>query len=294
MQIEHLKEFLLLASNMSFTKTSAETYQTQSTLSRHIAAIEEEIGAKLFTRDTHHVRLTEIGKAFYEDSKITVEDFDRSIQHVESLKKRKEVLRIGYLYDAARGLLPLISQAIARSDCEVVPEYQTLEYGELMQRFRQRQIDLCVTLDVDSEFGDSYCRVCIGRDVYYAAMPKGHTLANKESVTLEELSGQPMIFPDPKAMGAIHNYYRRALKADEYGIEAVAYYKDVPSLAYQIESGMGLALILGHHRPHYSERIAFVPIADLAQSCQISILWDKRVENVVHGSWAHELKALEK
>lgn len=294
MQIEYLKEFLLLASNMSFTKTSAETYQTQSTLSRHIAAIEEEIGAKLFIRDTHHVRLTEIGKAFYEDSQITIEDFDRSMRHVESLKKRGEILRIGYLYDAARGLLPLISEAILRSNSNIVPEYQALEYGDLMQRLRQRQIDLCVTLDIDPDLGDSFCRVYIGRDTYYATMPKDHELAGRESVTLEDLSKQPIIFPDPKAMGAINAYYRRALKASEYGIEPAAYYKDIPSLAYQVECGMGLALVFGHHQERYGDRIAFVPIADLAQSCRVCIMWDKRIENVVQGSWVQELRALEK
>lgn len=291
-QIEYLKEFLLLASNMSFTQTSAETYQTQSTLSRHIAAIEEEIGAKLFMRDTHHVRLTEIGKAFYEDSKITVQDYDHAIQHVESLKKRGEILRIGYLYDAARGLLPLMSQALSKSNSKIIPEYQSLEYGDLMKRLRQRQVDLCVTMDIDPDIGDSYNRVCIGEDTYCAAMPKDHALADRDSVTLEDLSNQPMIFPDPKAMGAIHAYYRRVIRADEYGIEAAAYYKDIPSLAYQVESGMGLALIFGHHKNRYGDRIAFVPIADLTYSCRICILWDKRIESVVHGSWAQELRAL--
>lgn len=215
------------------------------------------------------------------------------MRHVESLKRRGEILRIGYLYDAARGLLPLISEAILRSNSNIVPEYQALEYGDLMQRLRQRQIDLCVTLDIDPDLGDSFCRVYIGRDTYYATMPKDHELAGRESVTLEDLSKQPIIFPDPKAMGAINAYYRRALKASEYGIEPAAYYKDIPSLAYQVMR-QGLALVFRHHQERYGDRIAFVPIADLAQSCRVCIMWDKRIENVVQGSWVQELRALEK
>lgn len=62
MQISAIREFVHLAQSRSFTRAAADLYIAQSTLSRHINAIEDELGVRLIDRDHSHFELTPAGE----------------------------------------------------------------------------------------------------------------------------------------------------------------------------------------------------------------------------------------
>jgi len=61
MDFEKIRYFLVLADTLSYTKASQQLYISQSMLSRHIMALEQELGMPLFTRNSHGVSLTPVG-----------------------------------------------------------------------------------------------------------------------------------------------------------------------------------------------------------------------------------------
>ena len=71
-----MREYVRLAETLSFTKTAKEFYISQPTLSRHIVALEQELGASLLIRSTHKVELTDAGKNVYQHLKAFVDDYD--------------------------------------------------------------------------------------------------------------------------------------------------------------------------------------------------------------------------
>lgn len=64
MDIKQLKVFISVANNLSFTKTAEELYITQSSVSKLIKSLEEELDSPLFYRNPK-IELTEIGKEVY-------------------------------------------------------------------------------------------------------------------------------------------------------------------------------------------------------------------------------------
>ena len=64
MRIEHLREFRILASTLSFTEAARKSFVSQSVLSKHISAMEKELGHKLVTRSRAGVSLTPEGEVF--------------------------------------------------------------------------------------------------------------------------------------------------------------------------------------------------------------------------------------
>lgn len=61
MELRLLRYFLTVAKEQSFTKAAEQLHITQPTLSRQMAAFEEELGLLLFIRKGKNVTLTEEG-----------------------------------------------------------------------------------------------------------------------------------------------------------------------------------------------------------------------------------------
>ena len=61
MDIRILRYFLTVAKEQNFTKAAEQLNITQPTLSRQLAAFEEELGTALFIRESRSITLTEAG-----------------------------------------------------------------------------------------------------------------------------------------------------------------------------------------------------------------------------------------
>lgn len=83
---KHLKAALALAHHGSFTKAAQELYVAQSTLSRHVAALERELGAVLFVRGIDAVTPTAAGAAFLPEAEqvLLATERARSAVHLTS------------------------------------------------------------------------------------------------------------------------------------------------------------------------------------------------------------------
>ena len=64
MDLDHLRTFLVVADELSFTRAAARCFISQPALSRRIRHLERQVGRELFTRDAHSVMLTPAGVTF--------------------------------------------------------------------------------------------------------------------------------------------------------------------------------------------------------------------------------------
>jgi DNA-binding transcriptional LysR family regulator len=58
-----LRYFVAVAEELHFTRAAEKLYVSQPALSKQIRALERQLGAPLFDRDQHGVRLTPVGAA---------------------------------------------------------------------------------------------------------------------------------------------------------------------------------------------------------------------------------------
>ena len=65
MELRVLRYFLTVAKEQSFTKAAEQLHITQPTLSRQLAALEEELGTALFNRGGRCITLTAAGLRYY-------------------------------------------------------------------------------------------------------------------------------------------------------------------------------------------------------------------------------------
>ncbi len=80
MNLERLEYFSAVAEHLNFTRAAEDCHVAQTAISRHIAALENEVGCKLFYRTNRAVELTPAGKAFYSEIVPMLEHYRRALE----------------------------------------------------------------------------------------------------------------------------------------------------------------------------------------------------------------------
>lgn len=82
MELRQLRYFLGVCEAGSLLKASGRLHIAQPALGQHIAALESELGVRLFVRSTRGMALTPEGRVFLEHAKVVLTDADRAKEAV--------------------------------------------------------------------------------------------------------------------------------------------------------------------------------------------------------------------
>tara|TARA_R110001592_G_scaffold58801_3_gene177998 strand:+ start:139 stop:1044 length:906 start_codon:yes stop_codon:yes gene_type:complete len=111
-QLKALKYFVAVVETGSFTKAAVQFSVPPSSLSRRIADLESSLGANLLKRSTRVVKVTEIGREYYNQVSKTITELDNSNEVVRSYQaKPMGQLRISAMVGfGEQVLLPLLDE----------------------------------------------------------------------------------------------------------------------------------------------------------------------------------------
>lgn len=274
MNIEHLREFSYLAETLSFNITAKHFFISTSVLSKHIAAMEADLGVRLFERDRHGVELTHEGREFYEGVACVLADYDHALARIapERLRQRK-TLRVGYLRNAVRPFLARFVAFFKDNYPTIDLEITCMEYRELLYEHRSHRVDVLLNMEVDPEAELACDNAYIYTDRIYAVVAKGNPLAARaEGITVDELAGSKLVLPD---IAAYPGYVQRceAIVREVDDIEVVCRYKDIDTFAFYLEEGGYVGFSSGHNARVLGEHLAFVPIRNLATNYDVTARW---------------------
>ncbi len=87
-RITGLQLFIRIVESGSFSKAAEELRITQPTATKHVAAMEERLGARLLNRNTRGVSATEIGSLYYDKCKTILREVDEADNLATLLQSR--------------------------------------------------------------------------------------------------------------------------------------------------------------------------------------------------------------
>lgn len=112
MELRHLRYFVAVADELSFRRAAHRLHVSQPALSQQIRDLEDELGLKLFERNSRGVKLTEAGRALLSGSRRALAAVNQAIaQAQETAKGERGRLVIGSLGPLTNAFLPV---ALAR------------------------------------------------------------------------------------------------------------------------------------------------------------------------------------
>lgn len=147
MEIRHLRYFLAVAEQLSFTRAAEQLHVTQPTLSQQIVELENQLGIKLFQRGKRGTVLTEAGQALTEEAQSILARREQALQRMARfLEGGAGTLTVGTLEYFDATILPALTLALRQQHPDIRVLWQQYPLNELRASLNSGTLDLNVTI----------------------------------------------------------------------------------------------------------------------------------------------------
>jgi DNA-binding transcriptional LysR family regulator len=187
-----VRYFTAVADHRHFGRAAAELRVAQPSLSRQIRHLEQQLGTRLLDRTPQGTRLTEAGEVFLPRARALLRS---AAQAATATQAAAQPSRITIGYTPGIIVTPAVRN-LRRQQPDADVHTLHLEWSEPRDALLDHRVDAVVTrLPLQT---DGLHVTILYDEPRVLLVPLDHRLAGKESVTLEDIAGEPMPrLPDP-------------------------------------------------------------------------------------------------
>lgn len=268
LELLQLQYFLAVARLEHVTEAARSLHVTQSSLSKTIQRLEEDLGVPLFDRTGRKLRLNEFGSKFLHRAERALFELEQGKQELSDLSNPE--LGTLELAVTTASTLPNILREFRRKRPYIQFHVQMLTTQEMVTLLHRGEVDFCLS-SPPVEGNDIECKiVCI--DPILVAVPKGHRLADRNSVSLTELREEWFV-------GVKRGYGTRDLVdsvcMSEGFVPKYVYEGDEPArLSTLVEAEIGIAFIPSTAR-NSQEHLKYLQVENHELIREIALLWNR-------------------
>ncbi|GLH99485.1 LysR family transcriptional regulator [Phytohabitans aurantiacus] len=196
MQIQSLEVFHAVARHGSITVAARALRYTQSAVSRQIAALEAETGARLFDRLPRGVALTEEGRCLLGHADAVLDRLATAQRDLAALRGLGAGrLRVGAFPTAVAALVPRALSAFRAEYPEVTLSLVEGRTPQLLERLADGDADVAVVSAPPDQplDGSRFALRHLLDERLLVAVPRTHRLARRRTVRLTELTGESFV-----------------------------------------------------------------------------------------------------
>ena len=242
MELRHLRYFIAVAEELSFTRAAARLRTAQPSLSQQILQLEKSVGAKLLDRSRQHVGLTNAGRIFLQQAK----DILARVEHAERLAKqaadgRAGELSVGTFPSADVRILPALRPLVA----EHMPDLRLILHSkyaiEPIAGLESGTLDVAfVRGPLEANGLES---VELVREQLVIVLPSHHALARRKAIPVKRLDDLPCITMERKLSPPLHDAAASLYREAKIRMHAVSRADNVLGHLKLVQEGLGFALL---------------------------------------------------
>jgi len=271
MELRHLRYFLVVAEELSFTAAAARLRISQPPLSQQIQDLEAELKTALFLRTSRRVELTKAGAAFLDHAKSILGQVGQAVEQTRAIGSGKTgKLDIGTTGSVLLGPLAPIIAAYSRRYPEVLVRLHEMAPLAQLDSLHARKTDISF-LRSPAEDPELVTEVA-WREKVWVALPRGHRLLRHSRLRLGDLRDDDHVFlrlEDSRFAQYLRDCCVEAGFIPRITQEVVEAY----SLTSFVASGLGVALVPESVR-HLSRRgIVYRPLSEPAPAADVKMIF---------------------
>lgn len=243
MNIETLKYFQYIAKYKNITQAAKHLYISQSTLSRHIMALENELGVKLFERDNKTVALTEAGRMLYHDSDSFINHMDSLLRNVTSAGKgHSGIIKL----TAPKSLFHTLSRIVTQTR-EEYPSIrffvESYEFSEIPLAIKYDMYHIGVTYDFALFEHDTLDYAPIDTDEFSIIYSSKFQKEDEKSTLTNIIKSVPYIYPTYVSPTFLQQMLASLQEVTGQKIHTMMEVNTSDSLLLNVSLGLGFGLL---------------------------------------------------
>jgi DNA-binding transcriptional LysR family regulator len=186
MELLQLQYFVAVARLEHMTEAAHSLHVTQSSLSKTIQRLEEDLGVPLFDRKGRKLRLSEFGRTFLRRAERALFELEQGRQELSDLSGPEHgTLELAVTTASS---LPHILREFRKKRPHIQFHVQMVSAEKMAALLRRGEVDFCLSSPPIQE-DDIECQI-VFTDPILVAVPKGHRLADRSTVSLIELRNE--------------------------------------------------------------------------------------------------------
>lgn len=260
----------------SLNKAAERLRVSQSTLTRQMQALEQEVGGPLLERSPGGIALTAAGHALLEGMRPVLADFDAMLSAVrQRARGQSGELRIGYLMSAAPCYLNPALTALRKTHPEVKVKMRDLSPGEQITALRQGEIDVGLIGQAGMLLTKEFYVRKIAVLPVLVALSEDHPLAKAKTVKLGDLKKEVLVGAPDADMPGHNRWVAQVCRGAGFRPRFV---QDAESMSH------GFSLIVTEGavslQPDYTKRmpvpgVVFRPLAGSTARWELMVAWQR-------------------
>jgi DNA-binding transcriptional LysR family regulator len=276
MELRHLRYFVIVAEEQNVTRAAERLHVSQPPLSRQIRDLELELGVGLFRRTAKSLALTEAGKIFLVEARAVLLRAEKAVQTVRAVASGdRGQIRVGYAPSLTVELLPKALRLLEGECSRIRVTLHDLSTEECVQRLAARKIDVALTVR-PSEASMRGLRFARLKDyVLCCAVPAGHALARKRSVSLARLPQERLVGLSRDEYPEYYERVRELLSPASFHLQFVQECDSATGIIAAVEAGRGVALVSSSMKCLTGPRVKFLSITPPLPPLVVGALWVK-------------------
>jgi DNA-binding transcriptional LysR family regulator len=241
MDLKQMRYFLALAQELNFGRAAERLHIAQPPLTRHIRALEDELGTPLFVRTAKGARLTEAGRALLDE-----------VPNILALARRAEEraqlagkgftgrLDVGIFSSGVLNVIPRLLASFHIERPEVKIGLHNMSKAAQIEALRERRITIGFNRLVPAE--DDITTEVVRREPFLVALYEGHPLCSKKAVTLRDLDDEPMILYPNAPLPGLAQEVASAFRAEGMRLRIEQEVEDVVTCIALVSSRFGVSI----------------------------------------------------
>ena len=293
MNLRQIEYFVMVAEEMSFTRAARRLHISQPPLSRHIRALEEELGVVLLIRTSRSMRLTGAGRVLLAEGKLLIAQAASITDRVRRTGNVSgQCVRVGFATGLGDALhLALARHLIAQPDAEV--HFKSIFSSEQSQALRENVIDIGL---MRAPFDPLLLQgATLFQERLTALMPQRHRLAGRSNVRLADLANETILLHKRNVSVGVYDKVMELLRNARISPKMVQTktgpYEEAGTAL--VASGKGIYISGGTAdvHPGAGVEVRAVPISDADATVPVCIAWRKHEQSASVNQFVESMRA---
>jgi len=272
MDVQQIKNFLVLCDTLNFRKAAEQINIVQPALSRQIQLLENEVGALLFTRNKRTVVLTEAGVFFQKETNRILQDLNKTITRAAQLHNGEAgEIRVTHASSAMNTVVPsfLVKVKYKWPNLKTIAQ-ETSNFQQIeMLLARKTDIGIAPNILVPPEINSKI----LYKENFVLILPGNHPLSKTKITDLSVLKNETFILPQ---LSTGIGYVEAILQICQgFGFKPKVAHESAHSIGVLrlVEAGLGISIEPISSVRGANMNIKLIELKNLPQKVTMILFW---------------------